>query len=66
MDSESTGQVEPIFVTVADAALILGLAADEVEQLIRAGYVKAVEQFARQSVVLASLYDYAKRLQVSA
>lgn len=66
MDSESTGQVEPIFVTIADAALILGLAADEVEQLIRAGYVKAVEQFGRQSVVLASLREYGQRLQVSA
>lgn len=65
MNTDSTGQVEPIFVTVADAALILGLTRADVAHLLEPTSGPAiawVEQFGRTSVVLASLREYANAL----
>lgn len=68
MNRDSTGQVEPIFVTVADAAVILGLKPWSVYQLLKAEpgrppVIRSVKQGGRRSVVLASLRDYASRLE---
>lgn len=67
MDKNSTGQVEPIFVTVADAATLLGLKPWSVYQLLRAEEgdepaIKSVKQGGRRSVSYASLREYANNL----
>lgn len=64
MNKESTGQVEPIFVTVKDAALILGLSAYSMGQLIKGDdpAIKSVMQGGRRSVSYKSLREYADNL----
>jgi hypothetical protein len=62
-----TERVEPYFVTVADAALILGLDREDIAELIEPASggsptIAWVEQFGRVSIVLASLRDYAEAL----
>lgn len=64
MNKESTGQVEPIFVTVKDAAAILGLSPYSVGQLLRGDEpaIRSVKQGGRRSVSMASLREYADNL----
>lgn len=62
MAKESTGQVEPIFVSVKDAARILGLSAWSVYQLLNEGLIDSRYQGRRRSVVLKSVQDYAAAL----
>lgn len=67
MNQESTGQVEPIFVTVKDAALILGLSPYSMGQLLRPDEsgeppIKSVKQGGRRSVSYRSLREYADTL----
>jgi hypothetical protein len=62
VNKDSTGQVEPIFVTVADAAVILGLKPWSVYQLLKADAIKSVKQGGRRSVSYASLREYADNL----
>lgn len=68
MGTEPTGQVEPIFVTVADAATMLGLKSWSVYQLLRADdetgepAIKSVKQGGRRSVSYKSLREYADNL----
>jgi hypothetical protein len=60
-----TERVEPYFVTVADAALILGLDRADIAHLLDPSTGPAiawVEQLGRVSVVLASLREYADAL----
>lgn len=59
---KSTGQVEPIFVSVKDAALILGLSQFSVYQLLNNGAIESRYQGRRRSVVLTSLREYAAAL----
>jgi hypothetical protein len=60
--NKSTGQVEPIFVSVKDAAKILGLAPITVYKLLNDGVIDSRYQGRRRSVVLTSLHDYAAGL----
>lgn len=62
MNKESTGQVEPIFVSVKDAARILGLSAWSVYQLLNDGVIDSRYQGRRRTVVLKSVRDYAAGL----
>lgn len=62
MDTESTGQVEPILVTVADAARILGLKPGDVAQILDSGAIASCYQQGRRSVSMVSLRRYADNL----
>lgn len=58
----STGQVDPIFVTVADTAKILAISTEDVDELLRAGRIRWCRQAGRISVSLKSLRKYAADL----
>lgn len=64
MAADSTGQVEPIFVTVADAATLLGLKPWSVYQLLKGDdpVIRSVKQGGRRSVSYRSLKEYADSL----
>ena len=65
-DTSTTGSLEPIFVSVKDAARMLAISPWSCYQLLDAGKIEDRYQGRRRLVVLASLKAYAEGLPTEA
>lgn len=58
----TSGDVKPIFVSVNDAAKLLGLSRWTVRELIDEGALRSTKQGNRRLILTDSVEEYAKRL----